>query len=177
MASARGFSLVELLISIAIITVLLGVGVPAFRNYGQVAELNQAATDIQLALLQAHNLALAPETGKPAEIDYYGVAFTQDPQLRQSFTVVRGQKGTANIVTPSDLPNPDRHELPAGITVSPMPFTVYYKVGPTGGVIITPVSGNATVSVTSSRLAEGRNKATLTVNAVTGQVSLTKAGQ
>lgn len=56
----RGFTLIELLVVIAIITLFTAVGVPAFRNYGQKRQLNQAAEQVKSAILEAKSMALAP---------------------------------------------------------------------------------------------------------------------
>ncbi len=171
-----GFSLVELLISIAIITVLLGVGVPAFRTYGRQSELRQAATDIQLALLQAHNLSLAPEADRPptADLDvgYYAVAF--DPA--GGFRVVRGVDSRAIGFTISELSNPEAHTLPSGISFvsNPAPPNyIGYRVGANGGLLASP-SGSLRISVISSRLPSGENTIDIDVLPVTGQVTIGK---
>lgn len=82
-----GFSLIEVVVSISIVALMIGVGVPAFRQYGRLASFRQAANEIQSAILQAHNLSLAPEADKSAAENYYGVQFRQDG----SYVVVRCQ--------------------------------------------------------------------------------------
>lgn len=59
----KGFTLIELLVVIAIITLFTAVGVPAFRNYGQKRQLNQAAEQVKSAILEAKSMALAPSAG------------------------------------------------------------------------------------------------------------------
>ena len=174
---SRGFTLVELMVSISIVTVMMAVGLPAFQNYGRKAELNQAATDIQTAILQAHNLALAPESDKPSSEKYYGVKFDV---IKNSFDVVRGNWEASSSGCPV-LPDPitlvEHHSLPAGISMKSPTATPQESdcVGYLVGTGATPANGNRTsITLKSSKIPEGNNKniQQVKINSVTGQVSI-----
>lgn len=66
-----GFTLIELVVTIAIAVVLAGFGIPAFRQYGARQELDTQAELVAEALREAQALSLAPERG----LNYYGVEF------------------------------------------------------------------------------------------------------
>jgi prepilin-type N-terminal cleavage/methylation domain-containing protein len=169
MRGSFGFSLVELLVSISIVAVMLGVGIPAFRAYGQKAELGQAATDIQVALLQAHNLALAPESDKPVVVDYYGVQFYESEGLSK-FKLIRGVKGVGCPTSPEVI---EDHTLPAGISLTSDSLGCSgYLVG-TGASPVVPA--NYAVTLHSSRAARDSNLQRISINPVTGQVTLDRA--
>jgi len=65
-SKSQGFSLVEILATIAISVLLLGTGIPAFRNYQKQNELISDAENIKDMLITTQNYALAPEFMKDA---------------------------------------------------------------------------------------------------------------
>ncbi|MBI4029628.1 prepilin-type N-terminal cleavage/methylation domain-containing protein, partial [Candidatus Berkelbacteria bacterium] len=67
----QSFTLIELLVVISLIALFTAVGVPAFRNYGQKRQLNQAAEQVKSAILEAKSMALAPSAG--SNPDYYEI--------------------------------------------------------------------------------------------------------
>ena len=171
MRGLAGFSLVELLVSISIVTLMLGVGVPAFRAYGRQSAFDQAATDIQVAVLQAHNLAFAPETNKPSMDNYYGLSVNA---VTGTYDVVRNCWPTS---LPNSCPNPrqpdviiERHQLEAGIIFSSQPSPVGYLVGMGGEPVVSAPPANA-ISIRSNQLSGASDKV-ITVNPVTGQVTV-----
>ena len=160
-----GFTLVELLVSISIIVVMMGVGLPAFQTYGRTAELKQAGTDVQGAMLQAHNLALAPEADKPSADDYYGVSF--NPQ-NTSYDLIRGVHVSTGAcpTTPTIL---EHHVLPLAISMTPsVAFCVGYLVGRGAEPSIDPAL--TSIAITSNRLPG--TTMSIQVNQVTGQVTV-----
>lgn len=173
MRGQDGFSLIEVVISIAIVALMLGVGVPAFRDYGRLASLRQAAADIQLAILQAHNLSLAPETAKSAPQNYYGVQFVPPDEYRvirckeQVASVSRCEQDTDDVVA--------QYQLEQGISFEgSQPSYLGYLVGAGGRPTIPPIPNNiitirsAFVQPPGGELARMR----LEVNPVTGQVNV-----
>lgn len=73
----KGMTLIELLVSIGIVVLLLVIGVPAYRHYSYVNDLNQAAQDVKNAILETQSYALAPEENKPQEVDITPCQITQ----------------------------------------------------------------------------------------------------
>lgn len=169
MRRTGGFSLIEVVVSITIVALMLGVGIPAFRSYGRLAAFRQAAADIQLAILQAHNLALAPEVEKPANHNYYGVQFLPDGR----YQVMRCEESQAssNRCASGSEQTVAQYRLEAGISFAGVqPSYLGYRVA-TGGKPV--VSTTANVITIHSDFVPIDDLATirLTVNPVTGQVS------
>ena len=76
--SWRGFTLIEVVVAMSIVVLMLGVGIPAFRGYGNRSSLEQAASEVQAAIYEAKNYALSPQIEKPTEIDRYGIKFSKN---------------------------------------------------------------------------------------------------
>lgn len=68
----KGFTLIEFVVTIAVLVALTGFSIPAFRQYGALQELEQSAEQVAETLREAQALSLAPE----GEIDYYAVEFS-----------------------------------------------------------------------------------------------------
>jgi type IV fimbrial biogenesis protein FimT len=54
----RGFTLMELMITLALAAVIFGLGVPAFRNFAQNGRLTGAANDMLVTIIAARNEAV-----------------------------------------------------------------------------------------------------------------------
>ena len=160
---SAGFTLVELMVSVSIIVLMMGVGLPAFRQYGRRAELAQAGTDIQVALLQAHNFALAPESDKPSTDDYYGIVFDNS---RGSFDLIRGINDPSGNC-PASSTMLEHHVLPVGISMTPSTiFCIGYLIG--RGAEPSLTSTSTAIALRSNRVGGSLN---IQVNQVSGQVS------
>jgi prepilin-type N-terminal cleavage/methylation domain-containing protein len=123
-ARNKGFTLVELLTTFAIISILTAISLPAYASLQQNVALGNAAQEIVGVLRQAQGSAMAGQGG----VDH-GVHFQNAATTYSSFS------GTwAAPVTP-----PVAHQLPKGVTVA--------SVTPTPDVVFTKLSG-ASTSVT-----------------------------
>ena len=71
----RGFTLLEIIISVFIIALLAGVTLPAVRKYQRAADTKTAAYEVRSEIMQAKNYALAPGTTKNNLINNYAVYF------------------------------------------------------------------------------------------------------
>lgn len=54
----RGFTLIELLVTMTVMIVMLGIGVPAFKNFTATQRVKTAAVDVATALLLARSEAV-----------------------------------------------------------------------------------------------------------------------
>lgn len=121
-AHNKGFTLVELLTTFAIISVLTAISLPAYASLQQNVALGNAAQEVVGVLRQAQGSAMAGQGG----VDH-GVHFQNSATTYSSFS------GTwAAPVTP-----PVAHPLPKGVTVT----------SATTDVVFTKLSG-ASTSVT-----------------------------
>ncbi|EDM65220.1 MAG: prepilin-type cleavage/methylation domain-containing protein [Moritella sp.] len=59
MKKSLGFTLIELMITIAIVAILIGIGVPSYQNTVQQSRIDDATTLINSALSYAKNTAIA----------------------------------------------------------------------------------------------------------------------
>lgn len=91
----KGFSLVEILVSIAIITILSGFGIQAFATAQQRARLEEDVATVVQAIRKAQNSALAPsksETGVITEkLCSMGVSIDgNNNSIKQFYTITCG---------------------------------------------------------------------------------------
>lgn len=167
MYDRRGFSLIEVVVSISIVALMIGVGVPAFRQYGRLASFRQAADDIQLAILQAHNLSLAPEADKSAAENYYGVHLYPDGK----YEVVRRcfDAGVSPLCASTTEVVVSRYQLDQSILVETTP-AIGYLVG-TGGKPVVPTIPDNEIHLRSTQITDDELATiVLIVNPITGQV-------
>ncbi|MCA9388646.1 prepilin-type N-terminal cleavage/methylation domain-containing protein [Candidatus Berkelbacteria bacterium] len=167
MGQGKGFTLVEILVSMSIVVLMLGVGIPAFQQFGKQAELDQAASEVQTAILEARNLALSPEAGKAPQIDYYGLIFHSDGSGGQTnqYSVVRIDSNN-----PPTLPLADDlivkiRTLPRGLAFQQTPTNLWYSIIGQGEVKFD--GDNPVILRIGSDPPRGKE---LDVNQVTGQV-------
>lgn len=154
-----GFTLLELLVSISIIALLIGTGIPAFRHFGRVQALEQAADQVKGAILDTRAYALGPRAEKPPTATTYEIRFDSIAQTYQLF-----EGGTA-LGASSTLPPFIRF---ASIT-SPIQFSVT-----SAGVIMLPASGPISLTLQNSQLGSATQRI-ITVNRQTGAVSITRS--
>ena len=165
---SQGFTLLELLVSISIITLLIGTGIPAFRHFGRVSQLDQAADQVKGAILDTRAYALGPRAEKPAEIDWYQIVFDQ---VAQSYSLSEGSVTVVSTAT-----------LPPFIQITSATSPIGFSVSGQGGVVNPPVApATSQVKVLTDPVVVLRNSQlaattarTITVNRQTGAVSITR---
>ena len=67
----RGFTLVELLVTIGIVMILMVVSIPNFAKYRNLSDLSNAGKLIQSEIYKTRSLSLAPATNKNPETNAY----------------------------------------------------------------------------------------------------------
>jgi len=86
-----GFSLVEILVVMAIFGILVGVTLPAFNNIGKAGSLTKAGADVASLLEQARTYAMANNT-------YVWVGFhPEDNESKIAIAVVASRNGGASL--------------------------------------------------------------------------------
>ncbi len=84
MKNRAAFTLIELLITVGVIVLMLGMSLPAFTNFQKEQDLITATQIIRDAILETNNYALAPRGdedpsgGKYSGADYYRIIFYED---------------------------------------------------------------------------------------------------
>lgn len=163
-AAGKGFTLIELIISMAIIVMLLGLGIPAFRRYGLRADLENAGVTLATNIFRARTLSLAPEASKEGNITAYGVAFDA---LNNKYRIARFSGEGANVQEESVV---DQFLLPNQVAFSVAPAEpILFPLALQGEPAQLPADSN--LALLHTRLAQN-NSRTININQVTGQVSL-----
>jgi len=106
----RGFTLIEMMVTVTIIAVMLGVGVPSFRNFIAGQKVKSASHDLMTALVLARSEAIkrnADVTVAPVTADTWVSGWTV--KAAPSATTVHEQQALS------------------GVTVTQAPSTVVYK--------------------------------------------------
>lgn len=73
---SRGFTLIEILVTTAILVLMATVAIPATRSTERKVRLRQAAATVSSYIGEARTLALAPQTG-PITVTGYGIELSQ----------------------------------------------------------------------------------------------------
>jgi len=142
---ATGFSLIEMIISVVILLLLLGLTLVGYGSYNEKHKVKQAALTLKSNLRMARMNAISGK--KPSScvtqgdmFEGYAVSFTQS-----SYTVVPRCHLSEEIIGEKVAVN-----LPTPITFSPVPSSfVYYPVtqGVSSGQSIILISGNTSVTL------------------------------
>ncbi len=156
----QGFTLLETIIVIAIITLFFAISVPLFSKFTESAKLDTTARSITSALRTARSYAISKNT------EYY-VFFKTNTQPHQYFI------SDSNI---GDLSNPSVsviekvYKLPTGIEFGNIDFT---KGTTADGACFESTGGlDETNNETSVELTDGTNSITITVERTTGRVKI-----
>ncbi len=181
----RGFTLIELIISTAIIMMILTTMLPAFVRFQRDQDLLTAAQKVRDAIYQAQNYALAPRVEKIGNGDYYRIYFyneqTDNPtdagydiQELQVTTVNGTEINTWQTVQSGRLP---RFVVICSVSSSPLiptksPIannTIQYSITQLGHIIEPHTVDTFFVRLWQTRINRYRD---VTINAQTGQVQL-----
>jgi len=159
--SQKGTSIMELMVTISIITLLLTAGIPAFSKYSKQNQLTQQADFLKDAIISTQNYALAPEYNIPSGTTHYIFNLEGD-----QYYIYRG--------TCTDLPQVEgdpikSFSLAKGISVTPQTTTLCFLIGQQGEMSYP--DENVVLSLSSTKIESTR---LITINKSTGQVSIKK---
>lgn len=161
----KGFTLIEILVTIAIVSLLLVISVPNFRDYKYKNDLSRGADLVQSAIYEAKNLALAPQTEKDKDTGYYAISFESDTNIM-----------SLNEVKSEFVDSPERilvkkFDMPSDISFEEdITKEIVFSIEEQGKII--KPSEDAVIKIKNKKIKSGRNIKTIFVNKVTGQVNI-----
>jgi Tfp pilus assembly protein FimT len=157
--NSSGLTLIELVTSLAIMVLLTGLLVPAFRTFGARNVLNQGAQDLAQGITQAKAYALAPRAQAPAGTSDYRIEINDD----ETYLIREVVAGAPNTIKSGTLP--------AGLVFTSLPrnpVVLQFGIVSQGAVsLMVPDSAELTIRIQSTRNNEEKSviftKATGTV--------------
>lgn len=129
MSKLNGFTLIELVIAVFLITLLAGISVPAVYRFQREASLKTSANEIKSAVLQARNFAMAPRV-YPKNADGSGMnqiesyAFSCDVATREYKIMEKPTSGAEIEVRGTSRNLPENIEFSAASCASNIYFSV-----------------------------------------------------
>jgi type IV fimbrial biogenesis protein FimT len=102
MKRQSGFNMIELMVVVTIAAILLGIGVPSFRQFTATQRVKSAAFDFAAALLQARSEAVKRNT--TVSVTQAGGGWANGWTVAVGGTTLATQEGTNNVTI---TPNPD----------------------------------------------------------------------
>ena len=107
-SAQRGFTMIELMVTVTIIAIMLGIGVPSFRDFVAGQKVKSASHDLRTALVLARSEAIK----RNAEV-------TVAPIVADSWVSGWTVKAAATTL--------HQQQAPSGVTFSQTPSGVIYK--------------------------------------------------
>lgn len=155
---SKGFTLVELMVAIAIMGLMLGFLIPGLRGYEQRNRLDRTAQNIRGTILETKNYALAPRSSATNNPEFYSIHFLpaigSNPGKYQIFE--------GNNAVPNKL-----FTLPDGVSFGTLPTNIDFSI-PEQGKIINQTEDVITVQIQDTN----NNVRNIIINKETGQVEI-----
>lgn len=85
-AQDSGFTLVELLIAVSLISIMTGVMLPGFSNYIEGQNIRQAQEQVKNDLRSAQNKALTGVRATEVGVEYWGIRFNDNSENYTTFS-------------------------------------------------------------------------------------------
>lgn len=117
-----GFTIIELLVAVSIITILSGALIPGFTNYSKNQNLRQAQEQVKNDLRTAQANALTGTNASPT-LKHWGIRFTQNSGTYEYFT----SENTTDCGNGLYYANKTTQPLAAGIVVRSPSGCVYFS--------------------------------------------------
>lgn len=159
-STTKGFTLIEILIAIATLMTIVGLGIAAFIRFNERQTLIQAAREMQVMLRSAQRKASVGEV--PADCDDPGTVAEEKLQAYRvsvtggvpgSLVSMFAMCGTSQQSMTAITPARDTYQLPAGISAVSSHELDFFSLH--GGVDVNGSSGAAAESVTIALSNEG----------------------
>jgi type IV fimbrial biogenesis protein FimT len=125
---SRGFTLIELMVTVAVLVVLMAVGVPSFRSFVQSQKVKSASFELMSALVVARSEAVKRNTDVKLEPDTEGAW--------ASGWAVKYGAGPTTVLKQAALP---------GLTITGPTSVIYKGTGRAGGSANFTVTGDSSV--------------------------------
>ena len=118
MRSARGFTLIEMLVTLSILGIMLGIGVPSFKSFAASQRVKTAAYDLTTSLMIARSEAVKRNTDvglTPVSPTAWASGWT----VASSTATVQEQQSYVGVtITPKDTATPATAISLSGLTFS-----------------------------------------------------------
>lgn len=172
----NGFTLIELLVTLSIVVLLTAAGLPYFRNFEKMRNLDEAAQLVRNGIMEAKNYGLAPRESKQAGLDRYTIAFDAG-LVKNSFKIYEGTQNlpssesnlVSTIALPANVEVSDVQPIISGINV----LNIQFSIAEQGKISVQPAecladnSANIVLHhITLSKFIK------ITVNCITGSVEI-----
>lgn len=162
----RGFTLIELMVTLSMVVLLLAGGVPAFNRFNYNNELQRASDTLIGGINEAKTLALAPGHDKKALYDSYKIEF-----LANGYEISVGKwDGNSDLVKNENINREKIRSdyLPSRVTLDQQDIgkKIIFSITNLGG-IIWPQASDVIITLTHAKLSNSKK---IIVNSETGQM-------
>lgn len=139
-----GFTLLELIVTMGIISILVVMGIPAFNSYAKHNATKIASQDIKNTLIEAQSLAQSPDSShKGSDFYYLKINYSQDQERNNGkLELGRGKFGSSRVVDEMRIIKDFRIDSSAWIEdIAPQDLSVqdstvtYYFLIPSGRIL------------------------------------------
>lgn len=162
---SKGMTLIELVVTIGIISLLLVAGIPSYNHFTNVNNLNQAVDDVKSAILDTQNFAMSPQSDKETQYDSYSIIISDDSSdNKYNIYQYKSEDGSKN--------NPPVKEfsLPSGIIFEGY-NSIKFSISKQGKIDET--CDSKIITIKSSKLNPPNDTKSITINCITAQMVVT----
>jgi len=177
----RGITLVEIMITIGITVLMMGVGIPAFRTYQFQNELNNYSENVKDIILTTQNYALAPEYDKNPNFNSYILYFDDSSQSFRIFSGNCDESGLKQVLEEKNAVksiaiDPNLVKIESNLSEGDRQKVICYGIGSQGKIIYPVDNLDINFTLTHKKISDDKNNVrSIKLNPITGQVSISKS--